>query len=557
MGQQTNIALGSPGFLGINTEMNPTSISKEWALIAQNCVVDRAGRLATRKGFVSSSSNPEILNDQPLEGLEILYGKNGVNTFFVVGDNRIFIHTSEVVGGIYDPTTMYEMTLPVGYVIANNNWQMVSFNNVMYFVQEGQQPLFWVNKDFIETDYLVLTELEQTGNKPNLNEASCSCAAFGRLWLGGFTADRNILRWSALLDGTTFADGDYLDLAEVWPTGFDSVIAIHAHNNYLIIFGLRSMLVYNVPDDGVAFLSLADTVSGLGCVARDSVRSNGKDVWFLDSTGVRSFARTIQEKSLPIGDVTSNVRTELIANINKERALSGITEATKVRTWFSGEEGLYVLILPTANITYVLDTKTALENGAYRVTKWDIPSLRAGARGTQGRSGGAGFGGLYLYNGRVDVFPDGEGGLRPAAIDFVYQTGFLDFGSPANLIFPKQADVTIFGAATAKICLGWSFDYKPIKNTICKTFSGAKPTFFNNEDTNTKQLDGDWENIYSDENGPLDNRWLYSSADQNLLEVPYSVWGQGKNISLRLSSSVSDNFAVQEINLQATSGRLV
>ena len=56
---------------------------------------------------------------------------------------------------------------------------------------------------------------------------------------------------------------------------------------------------------------LADTVEGVGCIARDSVQHTGTDILFLSDSGVRSFGRTIQEKSMPMRDISKNVRTDL------------------------------------------------------------------------------------------------------------------------------------------------------------------------------------------------------------------------------------------------------
>ena len=58
-------------------------------------------------------------------------------------------------------------------------------------------------------------------------------------------------------------------------------------------------------------MTLEDTISNIGCVSRDCVVSTGKDLIFLDRSGVRSLARTIQEKSSPIGDISRNVNNDI------------------------------------------------------------------------------------------------------------------------------------------------------------------------------------------------------------------------------------------------------
>lgn len=556
MGQQTNINIAAPGNMGINTELSPSAATQEWCLSAQNLVVDRAGRLASRRGFQLVTENPDILNDEPLETVELMYGQDGVNTIFCCGDNRIFMHTDDNPLGTLNPWTLYEMTLPAGYTITANNWQMVSFNNVIYFVQDDHQPLYWRNVPDTDPNYFVLEEIDPTGNKPDLSDANCSCAAFGRLWLGGFTAERNVLRWSNLLDGTRFNDNDKIDLSLVWPTGFDEVVAITAHNNFLIVFGLRSIVVFNVPDQGVAYTSVADTVTGIGCVSRDSVRVVGKDVWFLDSTGVRSFGRVMQEKSLPIGDITTNIRTELRYHMDRARTDEGTCPS--VKTWYSPDEGLYVLIFPEQRKTYAIDTKKPLQDGSGRVTAWLVNGLYSGARGVRAASGCVGIGGLYLYRGLSDIVPNVLGGVKEEGIQIRYQTGYLDFGAPAALLFPKQVDISVLATGDVTMCLGWAYDYRVLPRTICKKVSRGKPTYFNNMNTNDKDADKDWKNIYNDMDAPTEKRYLYQPIDSGLFEIQYNIWGQGKNISLIITSELLDqSLSIQEINIQATSGRVV
>lgn len=62
-------------------------------------------------------------------------------------------------------------------------------------------------------------------------------------------------------------------------------------------------------------MALTDTIEGIGCIARDSVQQTGTDIIFLSDSGVRSFGRTIQEKSLPMRDISKNVRSDLLALI--------------------------------------------------------------------------------------------------------------------------------------------------------------------------------------------------------------------------------------------------
>ena len=43
-------------------------------------------------------------------------------------------------------------------------------------------------------------------------------------------------------------------------------------------------------------MTLADTISGVGCVGRDTVQSTGTDLIFMSHMGLKSFGRTVQRK---------------------------------------------------------------------------------------------------------------------------------------------------------------------------------------------------------------------------------------------------------------------
>ena len=56
------VAIRSPGYQGLNTEQSPINTDPEFALIADNCVVDQIGRLTTRQAFADYNKFPAKLN---------------------------------------------------------------------------------------------------------------------------------------------------------------------------------------------------------------------------------------------------------------------------------------------------------------------------------------------------------------------------------------------------------------------------------------------------------------------------------------------------------------
>ena len=124
------------------------------------------------------------------------------------------------------------------------------------------------------------SHVQSSGTPPQGNEV---LAAFGRLWVADFATDKSTIYWSDLLNGHAWSGGSSgsIDISEVWPNGYDEIVALAAHNGFLIIFGKDSIVIYQGADNP-ATMSLADTISNIGCVSRDAVVSTGKDLIFLD-----------------------------------------------------------------------------------------------------------------------------------------------------------------------------------------------------------------------------------------------------------------------------------
>jgi hypothetical protein len=123
------------------------------------------------------------------------------------------------------------------------------------------------------------------------------------LWIVDNATDTQTIYWSDLLIGNDFSGGSSgsINVTKAWPDGYDEVVALAAHNNNLVIFGEHSILLYEGADSP-ASMKLADTVSGVGCIDRNSVQSIGTDVLFMSNSGLRSLGRAIQEKALPLSD---------------------------------------------------------------------------------------------------------------------------------------------------------------------------------------------------------------------------------------------------------------
>jgi len=529
---QQNVSLTAPGFAGLNTQDSPLDMDIQFASRADNCTIDRFGRIASRKGFNFLSTNPYVLDDNPIVSMGEFITFDGQEWLFAAGNNKIFIQ--ERTGSL----ELVELTLPL--TPTENHGQIISFNDKCYFIQSGHKPL--VFDPAVSTTALSFWGEYPSGMETSASWPNAAHAAFGRLWLGDLDGDSTTVLWSGLLDGENWTSLGWgsIQTSEYWPAGYDEVTALAAHNNYMIIFGSRNILLYTTTSDVVSTLRLEDTIEGLGCISRDSVVPTGTDFMFVDATGVRSLNRTIEQKSVPIGDISMNVRIEFQEALRRE-------VVQDIKAVYHVEDSFYVCFLADNTESYVFDTWSPLPTGAARCTKWTQVQPRCGVRTQDRTTYFGGDGGVYTYEGAQDVVA-----VRPTASDplesvissisLAYFTHPLDFGSPASLLFPKQVDVTIFGGFNGNLMLNWAYDYK--ENFATKTQAlvpAGSPGFWD--------TDAEW---------GTGNTIEWSAVLTNLNQLKYNIWGSGRNIKVGFTTEIfGSSVSIQELNVQVLQGRLL
>ena len=297
-----------------------------------------------------------------------------------------------------------------------------------------------------------------------------------------------------------------------------------------------------------ANMSLHDTVEGVGCVARDSVQHTGTDIVFLSDSGVRSFGRVIQEKSMPMRDISRNVRNDLVRYVNEERIVD--STLSSVKSLYSPEEAFYLLTLPNNNITYCFDMRQALPDGSHRVTTWSTPIALCYTRTQDGKIYMGRQGGVYEYKGFTDrtaVYIDtGNDGI-PDTWDYetsTYQLSYfsnpLDFGNSSNIKFLKKFKMTIIGDAAAQSVLNWGYDYSDsyYKQTFTSTRTNANTAFYGVSEYNVSTSE-------------------YSAGTE--IQVPnVQGSGHGTTVTVGLESTISGSeFSIQKIDINVLLGRLI
>lgn len=504
--QLQSITITAPGFAGINTQDAPLAQEPSFAAVADNCVIDKEGRIASRKGYDVLTTNDVLGTSTGIESMGEFVANDGDTIFFSAGNNKVFSGT----------TTLTDLT-PAGYTITDNNWKMVSFNNSMFFFQRGYEPLLY--KDSTGVFDPMSDHGHATGTPPQGNEC---LAAFGRLWVADFTDNKSTIYWSDLLNGSGWSGGSSgsIDITKVWPTGYDTIVALAAHNGFLVIFGRNSIVIYSGADSP-ANMTLSDTISNVGCVSRDAVVSTGKDLIFLDDSGLRSLSRTIQEKSAPIGDISKNVNNDIKSLFSAETG--------NIKMHYSPREAFVLLNFPVLGVVYAFDTRFPLQDGSYRATTWSHMSPLCFTSTSTDKLYIGVSSGVAEYAGYTD---------NNTAYLLSYFSHPLSFDSTSNLKFLKKINLTTFDGAEATVVLNWAYDYSGAYTKQAYVLPKSNVGQYNISEFNT-------EAEYSSSIALINRQKINASGQGTVVAVGVETTVEGKSI------------AIQELNIHALLGRIV
>ena len=506
-----SINLVAPAFKGINTEDSPLAQDPSFAEIADNAVIDKRGRIAARKGHDVITTNKTALGTESIRAIREFRDESGNNKIFSVGNNKILSGT----------TTLVDET-PGGYTITADNWKMVDFNNNVYFFQRGYQPLVYSNSSgAVQT----LSSISGAAGVTSAIYGNEVLAAYGRLWTADFSSNKSTVYWSDLLIGHDWSGGTSgsIDISKVWPDGYDEIVALAAHNGLLIIFGQHSIVVYEGAQ-APATMALADTVAGIGCVDRDTVQYTGTDVIFLSHTGLRSFGRTIREKSMPISTLSKTITKDIISLIQDEVSF--------FRSVYSPEENFYLLTFVGQETTFCFDVRGTLEDGSFRVTRWPGSVFTAYERLTNGT--------LYIgtTNGISEYKGYSDNGVK---YRFKYFSPSLTFGDPSRLKILKKIKPTLVGANSATVFMKFAYDFGTSFSTTEFTVGNQQPAFYN-------------VNEFGANSNPLSEFTGGELTNQRSLNAA----GNGTSVVVGLESDINGfALSLQEINLLALIGKTI
>jgi hypothetical protein len=352
-------------------------------------------------------------------------------------------------------------------------------------------------------------------------------AAFGRVWVGGLTDNKTTVFYSKLLDGATFTGtgSGLLDIGGVVGQN-DEIVALAQHNKYLVIFCKNNIVVYQGANDPTT-MTLADTIKGVGCIARDSVQNTGNDLVFLSKSGVRSFNRTIQENSMPLRELSLNIRDDLVSFLTVETL-------NNIKSIYFERDAFYLITFPGSKTMVYFDLRNILQNGAARTTIWNN---NAGITykafcSTEDRKLLLGVpNGMAEYAGYLD---------NTATYTFSYYTSNSDLGAPTQDKMLKKANLTVIGSGDQDFSFKYGYDYtlNPLSVNIVQNL-GTKT--FSKYNTTAKY-----------------NISKYASAGIGVNSVSMPLSGSGKVIQFGVEATVNDNpVSIQKIDVYLKTGKIL
>ena len=446
--------------------------------------------------------------------------------------------------------------------------QFVNFNAEDLTAGNDRLLLFVKGKQFLRLDNDIdfnavdANWTDGAGNQYPI-DGDIAISAYGRVWVTGVGGDYHQIHYSALLDETTwytedpnaevdFNDAGIIDVREYWPVDGDSIVNIHAHNGFLIVFGRNSILVYANADSGTpagvlgqagSGIFLQDTISNVGLVRRDALCNIGTDVLFVDDSGVRSLGRVIQEKSTPIQEPSLNIRRELQEVIKKE--LQGSVSLSAVKLEYLPSESLAVLLFSSLKIAYAFHLATPSKTGGMKVTRWTDCFWNDAIELTQAQEdiiflAGKPTKGLLKYKDYLTGTSEGE--ITPYIMR--YESMALAIGSsPMQTIIPKSINFVCMGEyVPGQANALWGFSDRLIANQeFLIKVSGGSTYNVNQFD---KEGDAELAGRYRDGDIRYEGYKINTTGSGELFRVGFEVKVQG------------GRYALQEINVNTAVGRL-
>ena len=508
----------------------------ESAGTAFNSPTDRTGSLSfTTTALQFVTFNNKCVADIPGQTMAVSSGAGNFAAIsaavkdYTVTTSLVNIKDNTIVLGTHDLKTgdMVEYEDSGGTVLGG-----LSADTIYYVIKVDE---FRIKLATTNANAVNGTEIDLTGtgnNSQKLEELTAVAtvptggvvhSAFGRLWAqkSTSTTGKNIISYSRLLDETNwgYTYGGEIDLTANFAAiagGYDDLVAISSFDNYLVAFLRNNIILYSNPDDPFN-LAIEQIITGVGCIARDSVQNIGNDIYFLSATGVRSLRQSIYAgNKAELRDISTLVRRNFLVDVaSSEAALP------QIKSNYDPEEGQYWLKSPNGDIwvfdMHSLDPQAPIRITKYTDTLWDSFTYNEGETyiGSCGMVG--------KYSGYSDDAPTDSG-----TYSCIWRSNPVDFGS-SKLKVLKKITAALIGNTTDNVVITYAFT---------EGGSGEVSFTLGNERGNSRGT--------GDTASGAQGKW--GTSEWNVAE-----WGGGSETVYNLSSSVQHSGRALKLGSRFTS----
>jgi hypothetical protein len=343
---------------------------------------------------------------------------------------------------------------PSGVDIQGSRWQMQTLPEgagsnakIWTIATQSKNPALAFNVTGVDTKW---AEIEKKPLGVTTFDPDACLSAYGRIWTAGISENPFTIFYSDLLDPTNFNSDNagILDISSVVGNN-DTIVGLAQHNNFLVIFCKDNIVIYKGAENPDT-MSLEDVITGVGCLSRDSIKATGTDLIFMSKSGVRSFSRTVQEKSMPMRELTLNIKDDV------QEALEYETAPENIRAGYCEDGAFYVVTLPLNRKIIYIDLRSGLENGSARCSTWSLTNGNLFSCYFDDREGYDFMmgvkGGVAKYEGSND---------RGESYDIAYRSSPSDLSGTGQVIekIAKSATLTVEAAKQQDFVMSYGYDY--------------------------------------------------------------------------------------------------
>jgi hypothetical protein len=222
---------------------------------------------------------------------------------------------------------------------------------------------------------------------------------------------------------------------------------------------------------------------------------------------------------MPINSLSGTITKDIIALLTAE------TEYFK--SVYHPEENFYLLTFTGQDVTLCFDVRGALENGAYRATRWPLTTFTSYVRQDNGDLLVGSVLGIGQYTGYQD---------NGVAYRFKYSSPELTFGDPSTLKFLKKLRPTIIGGSGQPVSLRWSYDFGSTNNSRTLSVGISDPAEFNVAEFNIAEF----------------------TSGKLVIRDSVNVGGSGTTLAVTIESEINGTeLSLQEINVLVLMGKTI